>query len=183
MPNPTITVAHAVRTLPALAAIFMLCCPVVAASQGQGLEDELVEHLIGSWVLEGTIAGQETTHDVTIEWILQKQYIRMHEIAREKDADGKPAYEAYVHFGWNPDLQQYACLWLDITGGNGLVGTAIGHAVKEGDSLPFVFDDGTGSAIHNTFVYDRVTDTWQWAIDNTKGAETREFARVRLRRK
>jgi len=46
-----------------------------------------------------------------------------------------------------------------------------GHAAKDGASLPFVFDDGTGSTIHDTFSYERATDTWRWAIDIEKGAE------------
>lgn len=165
--------------------VILLCglvsCPAVAA--GPGLQDDLLAKLEGSWVLQGTIASQETTHDVVAEWVLGHYYLRLHEVARERDADGAPAYEAIVFLGRDEASEGYACLWLDSTGGSGLVAEGIGHARRDGDSLPFVFDDGTGSRIHNTFHYDRKTDTWTWVIDNEKEGARSSFAKVSLRRK
>ena len=59
----------------------------------------------------------------------------------------------------------------------------LGHGAREDDSIPFVFGAGGEAAIHNTFRYDKDTDTWSWAIDNVKGDESRPFARVVLQRK
>ena len=47
---------------------------------------ELLDHLTGHWVLQGTIAGKQTTHDVEAEWLLKREYLRLQEVAREKDA-------------------------------------------------------------------------------------------------
>ena len=57
------------------------------------------------------------------------------------------------------------------------------HAVRDGDTLPFVFNTGPDTAIENTFAYDRDRDVWTWAIDNVRGGQHREFARVTLTRK
>ena len=41
--------------------------------------------MTGNWTLEGTIAGRETTHDIESDWVLRREYIRIHEtFAREK---------------------------------------------------------------------------------------------------
>jgi hypothetical protein len=159
---------------------FLLSVP--AAAQQQGFQDALLDHLAGNWVLRGTIAGSETTHDIAAEWVLGHQYLRIHEVAREMDSVGAPAYEAIVFIGWDEPTGRYACLWLDVTGGGGLTGEAIGHAAPNGDELAFVFDPGDGGVIHNTFVYNREADTWQWLIDNDNGGNRTPFARVTLTR-
>src|SRR4051812_30514293 len=78
--------------------------------------DRLLDHLIGQWKLTGTIAGKKTTHDVSAEWVLKHGYVRLHEVAREKDPAGVPAYEAIVFISSEPKSGEYACLWLDSTG-------------------------------------------------------------------
>jgi hypothetical protein len=49
--------------------------------------DSLFDRLIGHWVLRGTIARQSTTHDVTFDWMLGREYVQMHEVSRERAAD------------------------------------------------------------------------------------------------
>jgi hypothetical protein len=158
----------------------LLAVPVKA--EQQGFQDALLDHLVGNWILSGTIAGEETTHDIVVEWVLAHQYIRIHEVAREKDDEGAPAYEAIVFIGWDEPTNRYTCLWLDITGGGGLSADAVGYAVPAEDKLPFVFGTGESGAIHNTFTYDRETDTWRWLIDNERNGERSVFARVTLTR-
>jgi hypothetical protein len=150
-------------------------------AQENSFQDDLLEHKIGTWVMTGTIGGQEITHDLEIEWVLAHQYVRIHEISRELDSTGNLQYEAYVHIGWDPELKQYACLWLDITGTSGF--RPIGHAVRNEDSLPFVFDMGDGNSFITTFFYDEEDDIWRWTMDARHGDETKPFARVQLRRK
>src|SRR5256886_10013766 len=40
--------------------------------------------------------------DVTFDWILGREYVQMHEVSRERAANGTPAYEAVVLFGRDP---------------------------------------------------------------------------------
>lgn len=155
---------------------------VPAMAQEAGFQDELLAHLAGTWVLEGAIAGGPSTHDIAAEWVLGHYYLRLHEVSRETEASGAPEYEAIVFIGWDEPTDSYACLWLDSTGGGGLVGQSIGHAKRSGDSIPFVFDALDGSMIHNTFAYHRDTDSWTWTIDVVRGAERSSFAQVTLTR-
>jgi len=166
----------------AVAALVVLASLSASAQQGP-LQDPLLDRLVGTWVLEGTIAGSQTMHDIQADWILAHGYVRLHEVSRERDASGRPAYEAMVLIGWDQASDQYACMWLDSTGSNGLKGEAIGHAKRAGDELPFLFEDSDGSLFHTTFAYDRGADAWRWIMDGEQDGRRQPFARVTLTRK
>jgi hypothetical protein len=144
--------------------------------------DSVFDRLIGHWVLQGTIAQQQTTHDVTFEWMLGREYVRMHEVSREHAADGTPVYEAVVLFGRDPRSGEYACLWLDNTGAGAFDPRGVGRGAVVGDSIPFLFQYTPTVRFHTTFVYDDVGDSWQWHMDNDSAGVRRPFARVTLTR-
>src|SRR6266513_6026478 len=98
--------------------------------------DSLFDRLIGHWVLRGTIARHATTHDVTFDWILGREYVQMHEVSRERAADGTPAYEAVVLFGRDPRSGEYACLWLDNTAASAFDPQGIGRERWPATRLP-----------------------------------------------
>jgi len=162
---------------------FVLCVlfTVPAFAQEQPFRDSLLDHMVGHWVLKGTIAGQQTTHDVDIGWVLQHRYIQIHEVSREKDSTGNAQYEAIVYFGWNFKTSEYAVLWLDITGTSTF--TPIGFGKRSGNDIPLLFKMNDGDVFHTTFMFDEATDTWQWKMDGEKDGKLVPFARVRLQRK
>jgi hypothetical protein len=145
--------------------------------------DSLFDRLIGHWVLRGTIARQETTHDVTFEWMLGREYVQMHEVSRERAAGGTPAYEAVVLFGRDPRSGDYACLWLDNTGAGAFDPQGVGRGAVAGDSIPFLFHYTETDSFHTTLVYDRAADAWLWHMDNDSAGVRRPFARVTLTRR
>jgi hypothetical protein len=152
-------------------------------AQEQGFQDELLGHLAGTWILRGTIAGEETTHDIVAEWVLGHYYMRLREVSREKTEEGAPLYEAIVFIGWDQPSSRYVCLWLDSTGGGGLAGEALGYAEPGGDELAFLFKMGEDKLWHTTFFYDRDGDTWKWLMYSESEGMQNPFARVTLTRK
>jgi len=142
----------------------------------------LLSHFAGTWALRGTIAGKQTTHDVQAEWVLNHEYLQLREISREKNAGGGAAYEAIIYIGWDAKAQQFVCLWLDTTSGDGLASGVIARANQAGDSIPFIFKLSASDQVHTTFSYDEATDTWQWVIDNIDNGRTQRFADVKLAR-
>jgi hypothetical protein len=153
---------------------------VSVSAQQPTFQDSLLDHLAGKWVLQGTIAGKKTTHDIVAKWVLGHQYVRLHEVSREKNVNGEAAYEAIVFIGWDRPSSRYACLWLDCTGGGGLSAQAIGHAKRNGDEIPFLFKGSDGSIFHTTFVFAPDADTWQWLMDDEENGKLQPFARVTL---
>ena len=111
--------------------------------------DSLLPRLAGRWVLRGTIARQQTVHDVTFEWMLNRGYLQMHEASRQRSAKGTPAYEAVVLFTRDPRTAEYACLWLDNTGVSAVEDAGIGRGSVAGDSIPFLFRYSDGPFSHH----------------------------------
>lgn len=140
----------------------------------------LLEHLAGKWVMQGPIGGKQVTHDVEAHWLLNGEYLQLHEVSREKAAGGGTAYEAIVLLGWDTEELRYACLWLDTTSGNGLRGGPLGHGTRTGDSILYIFQLSPTESIHTTFRYSRNSDTWQLVIDDVKDDKADRFADVKL---
>jgi hypothetical protein len=167
------------RHIKRLLLLFMLCSTIPSLAQQPPANSPLLDHLVGKWVLQGTIAGQETTHDVTAEWVLQHHYLRIHEGSRQKNAKGEPQYEANIFIAWNDSTKRYSCVWLDVYGG--LTIESIGVATQNGDQLPFVFKDEKGAVtFNNDFVYDAKANVWEWRMDNVANGVAKPFGRVKL---
>jgi hypothetical protein len=160
----------------------LLLLPLPAMAGQRGFQDELLDRMAGNWLMSGTIGGNQVVHDLVAEWVLGHQYLRFHEVAREVDDEGAPAYEAIVFIGWDQLISRYTCLWLDVTGSGARFPDATGYAEPAVDKLAFIFDTGDDSVIHTTFTYTRESDVWHWLIENVRGAKRSTFARVSLTR-
>lgn len=157
------------------AAALLFASPSCAADK-----DPLLDQMAGKWVLSGTIENQQTTHDVTATWILQNSFLRLTEIAREKDAAGKPLYEAEVLIAYDPGKKHYVCFWYDTTGIPGPTAGG-GVATRDGDRLPFLFSYG-GSPFHTTFAYQAASKNWTWTMDGEDKGKLVPFARMEMKK-
>jgi hypothetical protein len=170
------------RKIVAVGLHFVLCSSL-ALARGQAPDPaSLLDHLAGSWLLKGRIAGKQTTHDVRARWILRHEYLELHEVSHETDDHGEPAYEANILVSWDPKIHQYACLWLDSTAGGALTSQVVCRATPSGNSIPFVFTISPSDSIHTTFIYEPASDEWQWLIDNVTNGKSKRFADVELSR-
>jgi len=151
-----------------------------AGTQQASSHDPLIEHMQGAWVMEGTIAGKPTIYDVTGEWVLNHQYMRLHEVSRDKKPDGSPGYEAMIFIAWDGPTETYALVWLDDYGD--VSRQSLANAVRAGDALPFVFYDIDGGKTRTTMTYLPAADRWTWTIDEDSHGGSTAFARVTLRR-
>lgn len=167
-----------------LALIALLTIPAATPLAAQSLPpDSVFDRLVGQWVLTGTLSHRPTTHDVTFQWMIGREYVEMHEVSHERNADGSPAYEAVVLFARDPPSGEYAIMWMDNTGTSAFDPAGIGRGSVAGDSIPFFFRYTATTSFHNTFVYDRKSDTWQWHMDNDSAGVRRPFARLTLTRR
>ena len=41
--------------------------------------DALLDHLVGNWKLTGNVMGHAAEHTVSVEWVLNHQFLRVHE--------------------------------------------------------------------------------------------------------
>jgi hypothetical protein len=154
---------------------------VAAAAQQPPVNSPLLDHLAGSWVMRGTIAGRKTTHDVNAQWVLGHHYLQIHEVAREKNRSGGPQYEATIFIGWNDKAKQYSCIWLD--GFWYIAPEAIGVAATQKNQIRFVWKDDKGeTSFTNDFVYRPESNSWEWRMNNVEKGVSQPFGRVTLTR-
>jgi hypothetical protein len=171
-------------SLPAIAFVCLVLVSGVAKGQASTAPEALLDRMTGRWVMTGTIGKKPTTHDVDVDWVLKREYIRIHEVSRDKDAGGENSYEAWIYVVWDTRNSEYAVMWLDNTAATNFASDGIGHAKPGGDRIPFIFMGADGSGIHTVFAYDRAKDTWSWTIDNVdKSGKSSSFAKLLLTRK
>lgn len=170
------------RTLRTICFIALITATCVSfAQQSADSPIQLLDHLAGHWVLKGAMGGKQTTHYVDADWVLNREYLRLHEVSDAKKPNGDPAYEAIIFISWNAKPQEYKCLWLDNTSGAGL-SNPIARAKPQQHAIPFVWVLSQ-SELHTTFTYDASSDTWTWTIDDVKDGKADRFADVRLTRR
>jgi hypothetical protein len=172
------------RLLATFAFTLLVASAARAQHQPTSAPEALMDKMTGRWVMTGTIGKKATTHDVDVDWVLKREYIRIHEVSRDKDADGGIGYEAWIYLVWDAKKSEYAVMWLDNTAATNFAAEGIGHAKPDGDRIPFIFKEADGSGIHTTFAYDRANETWSWTIDNVdKSGKRSSFANLTLTRK
>lgn len=161
-----------------IASVAALTAANPIAAEQPTLQDALLDKLVGTWVITGPIAGEETTDDLTVEWVNQHQYLRLHEVSRHKRQDGRPRYEATIYIGWNQPTAKYGIVWLDDFGG--LSTQSVGLASKAVNQLPFVFTNPDGSFTRTTMTYNPATTGWNWTIDEDRDGKLSRFATLKL---
>ena len=122
--------------------------------------------------MTGTLGGKRITHDVDATWVLKREYLQFHEVSREKDANGAPAYEAIVLLGWDAKANEYGCLWLDNTAAWDFSAHGLARGKKAGNSIPLVITLSAHESLHTTFRYDPTSDTWELTIDDVTDGMT-----------
>jgi hypothetical protein len=165
----------------AIIVVFLLLSYSVK-SQSTTQPDSLLNKLTRKWVLQGTIDGKESIHDINAKRVLNGQYIQLEEVSREKDEKGNPLYEAIVYICWQEAKKEYFCLWLDNTSNEGISNGIIGRAKQNDDKIEMLFKYSDAIQFHTTFLYDRDADTWQWIMDSDENGKLQPFARVKLTR-
>jgi hypothetical protein len=162
--------------------VMVLVAGALVSAQGQQptLNEPLLDAMTGKWVLSGTIMGKQTTHDVQADWVLNHQFVRIHEVSREKTAAGAPQYDAWIFVGWDDTQKLYVIHWLDVYGG-GYSGR--GKGKRDHDAIAFVFHyENENTDFHTTFAHSDYDNTWHWDMDGEKDGKLTPFARLTLKR-
>jgi len=110
------------------------------------------------------MAGKQVKHDINAGWVLGHEYFQIKETSRERDAKGRPDYEAVVYITFNKANHQYDCLWLDNTSNAGLSNGIIAHAKREPNQLALLFKFNQHFYFHTTFTYNPSQKSWKWLM-------------------
>ncbi len=140
--------------------------------------DPLLENMVGTWKLNGRIAGREANHTVDADWVLNHQFLRIHEKDNGASKDGAVPYEAIVMIGYDNASEHYMAHWTDIYGGR--FSETLGYGTRSGNEIRFTFEYPDGP-FHTTFRWKPDSSQWQWLMEGkNKQGQWTEFANVSL---
>lgn len=152
-----------------------------AASQGQApaeWQDDLVDHMSGEWKVEGEVLGHEAHHEVRADWMLNHQFLRLHEKTSGDAPKTEHPYEALWFLGYDAVSDRYVLHLVDVFGGR--FSETLGYGTRDGNRIRFVFEYPDGP-FHTTFAWNPEKDTWEWRLEQKdKNGKWSSFADFKL---
>ncbi|HEU4389011.1 MAG TPA: DUF1579 family protein [Blastocatellia bacterium] len=138
--------------------------------------DELLDNLVGTWMVTRTIRGKEVQNTLEAEWVLNHQFLEVH----MKDVASPPTYEARVFIGYDNASERYVAHWIDVYGGR--FSETLGYGLRNGDSILFVFEYPDGP-FHNKLTWNATAKAWTFTMEGKNAAgKWTPFAQDSLRR-
>jgi hypothetical protein len=142
--------------------------------------DPLLDNMVGTWNLAGNVVGRPATHLVEAEWVLNHQFLRIHEKDQTPAANGSVPYEAIIMVGYDNASDRYVVHWNDIYGGR--FSETLGYGTRSGDEIRLVFEYPDGP-FHTTFRWLPDAHRWNWHMQSKdKTGNWKDFADLNLTR-
>jgi hypothetical protein len=166
--------------LPLLAALSAGGAASSSAESTDSWRDELVDHMSGTWQLEGQVMGHAAHHDVETEWVLNHEFLHIHEKTSATAPSSEHRYEASWFLGYDSVSERYVLHLLDVFGAR--YAETLGYGVRAGNEIRFVFEYPDGP-FHTTYRWSPEKDTWQWLMEQKdKSGKWTKFADLKLTR-
>jgi hypothetical protein len=167
--------------LPSLLALLAALMPgAVRAQTSAAWPDDLVDHMRGAWKLQGKIMGRDAHHEVRAEWVLNHQFLSIHEKTETDAPDSEHRYEASWFLGYDPVSDRYVLHLLDVFGGR--FSETLGYGTRDGNAIRFVFEYPDGP-FHTTYRWSAQDDSWEWVMEQKdKAGKWTTFADLKLTR-
>lgn len=143
----------------AVLAMTVACQAAPVDGESAIFHDTLLEHMVGHWKLEGTLLGKHAVHTIDAAWILNHQFLQIHEVGALEPKSGKPGYEALPTIGYDNMSERYVAHWLDVFGGR--FSETLGYGRRDGNAIHFVFEYPQGP-FHTDFIWDPAHAQWRW---------------------
>jgi len=137
-------------------------------------QDELLAKMAGAWSIQGTIRDKPVQHTVEAQWVLNHQFLQIHEIDTAGD---KPQYEAIVMIGYDNASERYVAHWTDVCGGRVSETLAYGH--RSGEEIEFVFQY-PGGPFHTIFRWLPDKKIWEWHMRSKDDGRWTDFANLTM---
>lgn len=126
-----------------------------------GSPRDLLDRLVGSWTLTGTMGAIELRQRVTARWVVGEQFLQMHFVQEGPSDPGKPPYEALYLLGYDERSDQLVLHLFDTFGTS--FSRTLGIGTRRGDAVELLFDYPSG-LFSNTFAWDAKTDRWTMTL-------------------
>jgi hypothetical protein len=149
-------------------------------AQTTAWHDDLIDHVSGTWLLEGKIGSQTAHHEVKAEWVLDHQFLRIEEKTSASAPASERRYDAIWFLGYDAISERYVLHLLDTFGGR--FSETLGYGVRDANAIRFVFEYPDGP-FHNTWRWSPEQGAWQWLMEQKdKDGKWTTFADLKLTR-
>jgi len=143
------------------------------------LQDDLLDKMVGEWRLTGKFEEQPVNHSVEARWVLNHQFVEIHEKDLNPVKGDDVPYEARVYVGYTASSHRYVAHWLDVFGDGS---PTLGYGKRIGSALEFDFAY-PGQDWLTTFRWNAADNTWQWLMQGKdKQGQWQETANMTLAR-
>ena len=146
---------------PLVFVLVLTCVPSLAQAPAKW-QDNLADHLTGIWNVAGQVLGHEAHHEVNAEWVLNHQFLRIHEKTSPTAPPNENRYEAIWFLGYDAVSERYVLHLIDIFGGR--FSETLGYGARNGNEILFVFEYPDGP-FHTTLRWSPENTTWQWLLE------------------
>lgn len=149
-------VAAVAVTLMAASSLDAQTSPPVADWQ---FHDDLLDHLNGKWMATGIVHGNPATLNIEAEWVLEHQYLLLH----EKSAGNVPGqpfpFEGFLFIGYNQTGKRYLAHEMTVWGGDDPTEGFV-YAYRAGNEIKLVGRDQAEVIRVQRFTWDPIAKSW-----------------------
>lgn len=164
------------RFLVLLSGLMALASPAGAQGGSAATADSLLDRLVGTWEMRGTVRGSAVTYRLEARRVLEGRFVELH----MQDVSKPPGYEARVFIGAD-STGRIVAHWMDVFGAAFSVPPGYGSA--RGDTLEILFQYADGP-FRDRFVYHRRDGLWNFRLESADGTGAwKLFAEYQVRRK
>jgi Protein of unknown function (DUF1579) len=155
----------------------LLGSPVIGQMSPES-HDDVLEHLAGKWRMDGHVMAHEAHHLLEAEWVLNHQFLRLHEKTAPDAPPSEQRYEAIWFLGYDNVSERYVLHLMDVFGAR--FSETLGYGTREGNRIRFIFEYPDGP-FHTTLEWNPQKDAWEWLMEQKdKRGQWSEFGDLTL---
>ena len=137
--------------------------------------DDLLNNFVGKWDVSATVHGQKFTLDREAEWVMNHQYLRIHEKSREVIPWLKVPFERTIFIGYNHQSKRYVVYELTVHGADGpFQPEGFSYGDRTGNELKMVLTKGSEVVITQRFAWDPSSKSWHFQGRRVIDGKTQE---------
>lgn len=125
--------------------------------------DDLLNNLVGKWDVSAIVHGQKFTLDREAEWVMDHQYLRIHEKSREVIPWLKVPFERTIFIGYNHQSKRYVVYELTVHGADGpFQPEGFSYGDRTGNELRMDLTKGSEVVITQRLTWEPESRSWHF---------------------
>jgi Protein of unknown function (DUF1579) len=173
-------VERVIKPAPKIAVACVALGVAAIAQQPPAWHDDLADNMVGTWKMAGTVVSRPAHHTVTVQWVLNHQFLEIHEQTSPDAGANESRYEAVWFLGYDQVSERYVLHLMDVFGAR--FSESLGYGTRSENDLRFVFEYPDGP-FHTVWRWVPASKSWEWHMEQKdKEGKWQTFADLKLSR-